>query len=183
MKYTGNDDDHFELPLRKDENQPGGDQRIHSSYDIGARYCNKNSTEWVGYKVVLTETYDEDLPPFVINVETAVADEADVCISERIHQSLMSRQLLPPDSLVDAGFIDVEHLVQSPDEFGVTLCGPVQTEAQWQAVQNEGFGSSAFHINWEPRTVTCPHGKTTHAWKEHQHASGQSHHRISLLAA
>ena len=77
IEYTGDHDDDFRLHLREHDNQPPGDKLISSPYDTEARYCTKRSTEWVGYKVVLTETCDDDLPHILTNVETTLAVEPD----------------------------------------------------------------------------------------------------------
>lgn len=45
MEYSGGDDGHMEVRLRADDNQPPGEQRIHSPYDVDARYSAKRSTE------------------------------------------------------------------------------------------------------------------------------------------
>ena len=44
----------------KDMPSPAG--LISSPYDPEARYSTKRSVEWVGYKVHLTETCDDDRP-------------------------------------------------------------------------------------------------------------------------
>jgi len=158
------DDQHNTLHLRQDGNQPPSGLRIHSPYDTEALFCVRRSKAWTGYKVVLTETCDDELPHIITNVDTAVAVEPDISTTERVHRSLQAKQLLPAEHLVDAGFIDSELLAQSPDEFGITLCGPVERDRQWQARQGGGFSSSSFQINWDQKTVTCPQGKTSPPW-------------------
>src|SRR5687768_12133830 len=51
---------------------------IQSPYDTQARYSSKRSTNWVGYKVHLTETCDEDSPHLISQVETTNATVQDV---------------------------------------------------------------------------------------------------------
>jgi transposase len=183
IECIGDHDDDFHLHLRTHDNQPPGDLLISSPYDAEARYSTKRSTEWVGYKVVLTETCDDDLPHIITNVETSVATEPDVSITERVHQSLESKQLLPADHLVDAGFIDGELLVQAQDHFGITLCGPVQKDVRWQATQEDGFGLSNFHIDWDQRTATCPQGKIARAWTESKKAAYPLFHHIQFKSS
>ena len=180
LEYSGGDDGHMELRMRTDENQPPGQQRIHSPYDVEARYSAKNSTQWVGYKVALTETCDEKLPHIITNVETALAVEQDVSLTERIHRSLAAKHLLPADHLMDAGFIDAELLVQSQENLGVAICGPVKKDVRWQANPGEGFGLSDFQINWEQRSATCPQGKITTTWSEQKNVYHQLAHRVEF---
>jgi transposase len=170
IEYPDDPDDHFDVHLRTDDNQPPGEKRIHSPYDVEARYSAKRSTEWVGYKVILTETCDDDAPHIITNVETTTAVEQDVSLTDRVHRSLKDKQLLPTEHLIDAGFIDAELLVQAQDDYGITLCGPVKKDARWQAHHEEGFVLSDFQIDWEKRTVVCPQGKVSRAWSEQSNA-------------
>jgi len=180
IEYSGDDNDHYDVHLRKDDNQPPGNLRIHSPYDVDARYSAKRSTEWVGYKVHLTETCDKDQPHIITNIETTPASEQDVSVTQQIHLDLQSKQLLPDEHLMDAGFIDAELLVDAQDDFGITICGPVKKDVRWQANQPDGLGLSQFQIDWEQRTVTCPQGKTSHAWSEQKTAYYETVHRIKF---
>jgi len=56
------DDGSVHCRLRTDEEQPPGELRIHSPYDLDARYSTKRTTEWVGYKAFVTETCDDETP-------------------------------------------------------------------------------------------------------------------------
>lgn len=178
MEYTDDDPENFELHIRKSDHQPAGKQRINSPYDIEARYSAKRSTKWVGYKVALTETCDADLPHILTNVETAAATESDVTFTQRIHQALDDKQLLPDDHFIDTGFINAELLFQAQDDFGITLCGPVQQDSHWQANQEGCFALPDFEIDWTHRTVTCPQGQTSHAWSEGKNKSYAQLHQI-----
>jgi transposase len=180
IEYSGGDDDHPNVHLRTDDNQPPGDRRIHSPYDIEARYSAKRSTEWVGYKVHLTEICDADQPHILTNVETTLASQQDVSVTQRIHLDLQSKRLLPEEHLLDAGFIDAELLVDAQDDFGINICGPVKKDVRWQANEPDGFGLSQFQIDWENRTVTCPQGKTSHAWSVQKNAYAATVHSIKF---
>jgi hypothetical protein len=56
--------------FRPSESQPSSSARIQSPYDTQARFASKRSTKWVGYKVHLTETYGEETPNVITNVQT-----------------------------------------------------------------------------------------------------------------
>lgn len=179
IEYPGNDES-FVLHVREDNNQPPGDKRIHSPYDLDARYSAKGSTEWVGYKVHLSEICDDDQPHVISNVETTLAVVQDVSVTESIHTSLETKQLLPSEHLLDAGYIDAELLVDSQDDYGVTICGPVKKDVRWQANQEEGLSLAQFEIDWEHHTVTCPQGKMSHAWSEQITAYGATINSIKF---
>jgi len=171
IEYPGNDD-HFDLHLRENDNQPPGEHRIHSPYDLEARYSAKGSTEWVGYKAHLTEICDDDQPHVITNVETTLSVEQDVSVTEHIHADLQEKQLLPKEHLIDAGYIDAELLVSAQDDYGITICGPVKKDVGWQANEAEGFSLPYFQIDWEQRMVTCPQGHVSHAWSVQKNAYG-----------
>jgi transposase len=69
------------------------------------------------------------------------------------------RGFLPQEHLVDCGYTDSEILVGSDQAYGVTIVGPVAADPSWQAREATGFDNSAFTIDWEGHTATCPQGK------------------------
>ena len=52
---------------------PPAESLIHSPYDVEARYSIKRGMPWLGYKVHLTETCDEETPHLITQVETTAA--------------------------------------------------------------------------------------------------------------
>ncbi|MGZ3638053.1 MAG: transposase [Ktedonobacterales bacterium] len=52
-------------------------EMVNSPYDLDARYGQKRSTLWVGYKVHFTETCDDDCPHLITQVETTPAGVPD----------------------------------------------------------------------------------------------------------
>ena len=157
-------DDQYQVHLRADDNQPPGDKRIHSLYDVESRYCTKRSTEWVGYKVHLTETCEDNTAHIITHVETSSAVEQDVSVTEHIHAALDTKGLLPDEHLLDTGYIDAELLVSAKEDYGISICGPVKKDVLWQANSGDGFGLSNFQINWEAKYVTCPQGNHSVYW-------------------
>jgi transposase len=154
----------YQVHLRTDDNQPPGDKRIHSPYDVDSRYCTKRSTAWVGYKVHLTETCEDNSPHIITNVETRNAVEQDVSTTERIHASLAAKGLLPGEHLLDTGYISAELLVNAKTDYGIVICGPVRKDVLWQANSGAGFGLADFRINWQAQSVTCPQGHQSSYW-------------------
>ena len=55
---------------------------IGSPYDSDARYAMKRETHWIGYKLHLTETYSDDQPNLITNVETTNAAVSDDAVTE-----------------------------------------------------------------------------------------------------
>lgn len=137
---------------------------ISSPYDTEARYARKGSTSWVGYKVHLTETCEDETPHLITHVVTAPAPVADGEATPRVHQALQAKDLLPGMHVVDTGYVDAELLVTSRDRYGVDLVGPTRPDYKWQAKAGNGFAASAFRIDWGSRQATCPAGRTSASW-------------------
>ena len=144
---------------RQKDNIPPSALRISSPYDTQARYAHKRSTTWVGYKVHLTETCDEECPSIITNVHTEEATINDNDALPEIHQGLSDAELLPDKHLVDAGYVEATQLVESRRRYGMELIGPVQGNGRWQHEQGTGFDISYFVIDWERKEAICPAGK------------------------
>lgn len=156
--------------LRREDDQPPCEQRIQSPYDPEARYGAKNSTEWVGYKVHVTETCDEESPHLITHVETTTAAEQDVDMAGAIHAALASKALLPGEHLMDAGFIDAQLLVEAKRDLGVEVCGPVKKDSGWQAHAGQGYSLADFTLDWESKQSICPQGQKSSLWSEKRNA-------------
>jgi transposase len=62
--------DNGQLCWRTAADLPPAGNRFDSPYDPDARYGNKRSTTWTGYKVHITETCEPDSVHLITNVET-----------------------------------------------------------------------------------------------------------------
>jgi hypothetical protein len=147
---------------REVKDMPAPATMISSPYDTDARYSTKR--ESTGYKVHLTETCDADAPHVIVNVETTAATTPDDNMLAVIHKSLESRDLLPAEHLVDKGYTDSRVLVDSGNDYGVTITGPVADDPSWQARSDDGFDKSQFVVDWDQQVVTCPAGKRSISW-------------------
>jgi transposase len=67
------------------EGIPSAGLFISSPYDAEARYAKKHTTSWVGYKVHVTETCDDETPHLITHVETTAGPVADGEVTPRIH--------------------------------------------------------------------------------------------------
>jgi DDE family transposase len=152
------------LGWREVQDMPSPAELIASPYDTGARYSTKRRVEWVGYKVHLTETCDEETPPVSVNVETTPATTPDDNRVEVIHASRAPRELLPAEHLVDKGDTDADVLVARQQKYDVAIMGPVAGDPSWQARTGEGFDKSQCLLDGDRRVVTCPAGKQSLSW-------------------
>jgi transposase len=146
-----------------DETPPSGTY-IGSPYDVDVRYATKRQTHWVGYKIHLTETYGDDQPNIITNVETTNAAVSDDAVTESIHASLADQQLLPEKHVADTGYVNSVLFVSSKTTYNVELIGPTRGDNHWQAKEGAGFAARDFAIDWEQQHAICPEGKTSNSW-------------------
>ncbi len=153
-----------QLAWRDATNIPPAELFISSPYDVDAHYARKRSTSWVGYKVHLTETCDDDTPHLITHVETTTGPVADGSVIGCIHEALKEKDLLPSTHIVDMGYVDAELLANSHQEYGVDLFGPARGDIHEQARAGEGFDAQRFAIDWEAKQATCPAGCHSISW-------------------
>ncbi len=122
---------------------PPSAQFVSSPHDADAHLGKKGSICWIGYKVSLTETCEDDTPNLITHVETTPAPTADGEVTPKVHEDLQGKGLLPAVHLVDTGFLDAELLVASRHDYGVELLGPTRKDQRWQARAGEGVRDRA----------------------------------------
>jgi transposase len=151
---------------RAQPDQPPAAQHINSPYDPEARYGNKRTTHWLGYKAYLTETCDEDTPHLITHVLTTAGSTPDFDAPAPIHRALAAKELLPAEHLLDAGYTDADLLVTALQEHQMIVIGPVTPNRSWQAVAQTGFAVAAFTLDWTAQRATCPQGHANDKWSE-----------------
>jgi transposase len=152
------------LRWRETKELPPAGTTIRSPYDCEAHFAKKRSTSWIGYKVHITETCDEDAPRLITHIETTPAPVHDVMVTDTVHQALKVRDCLPAEHIVDSGYVTAELLATSQEDYAVDLVGPTREDTGWQARQGEGFAARDFTIDWENQLAICPAGKKSLHW-------------------
>jgi transposase len=137
---------------------------ISSPYDLEAHLAQKRSTQWVGDKLHLTETCDDDLPSLITHVETSAGPIANGAATPRVPAALAQRELLPGVHIVDTGYLDAALLVSSRADYQVDLLGPTRADDHRQAREATGFAVEHFRVDWERQEATCPAGHTSISW-------------------
>lgn len=148
----------------REEGLPPSLLMVASPYDPDVHYAKKRATSWIGYKVHLTESCDDEGPHLITHVQTTPAPVTDRAVLAAIHGALKAKRLLPGTHLVDAGYVDADQLVVSRRDHGVRLLGPAPKDQQWQARSGEGFTVQDFRLDWEREVATCPVGHTSRSW-------------------
>ena len=163
--------------LRQPADTPPTRSHFNTPYDTDARFGRKRGTTWIGYKAHLSETCDPEELHVIVNVLTTPAPVTDFEVTGPIHAALADRDLLPATHFVDAAYIDAGLLTSSRSEHQIDLVGPLRGDVSWQAKEATGYDLTAFHIDWEARTVTCPQGQVATDWEVHlDRWGGESNH-------
>jgi transposase len=170
--------DNEQVRQREVQDMPPVGAWIRSPYDTEARYCSKRTTGWLGYRVHLTETCDEDAPRIITQVTTMSATVQDDDALEDIQADLYAKNLLPEQHLVDEGYVDADNLVKSRKMYQVDLVGPAPKDTTWQAQHEQGLDSTQFFIDWDGREVICPAGHVNKTWYDSTDRHGEPVSRI-----
>ncbi|MDX2661029.1 IS1182 family transposase [Streptomyces stelliscabiei] len=167
---------------REGKDLPPGRRRLSSPYEPDARYGVKRGSGWCGYKTHLSETCEPDAPHLITHVLTTDATVADAEVTEVVHQGLASRELLPDEHDVDAGYVTAAHIVVARDAHGIELLGPVGLDTCHENYEGEHFTQSAFTIDWQAKKATCPQGKISASWSDQRKSSGTPVSRVHFTA-
>jgi transposase len=152
---------------------PPAARRIASPYETEARYSKKRETEWIGYKVHVTETCDDEQPHLITSVETSAASVGDAAVLSKIIEQEQASGGDPAELLVDAGYLSGAAMVRGR-EAGLEVVGPVASNTSWQARAGQGYSAEAFEIDWEGEQARCPEGERSRSWREGTDERGEA---------
>jgi len=99
-------------------------ERVVSPYETDARESRKRATEWLGYKLHLTETCSEEESVHLIVQAKITAAVQDVEETMPLLRDLQARDLVPEVRLVDSGYVSGQVLAEHA-ELGIELVGPL----------------------------------------------------------
>ncbi len=149
------------------------EQRIVSPYDPEARSSRKRDQVWLGYKVHVTETCDQDpdCPHLISHVETTVATLQDSEMLAPIAEQLRAKDLAPAEHYVDQGYPSGAELVRQA-QLGTQIIGPVGQDPSWQQREQTGYAVGNFLLDWHTQVATCPQGHASVGWTAPQDRRG-----------
>ena len=158
-------------------------ERMQSPHDPEAHFSMKRHLAWVGYKVHLTETCDDDAAHLITHVTTCPAMQPDMTSTAGIHEGLAAKGLLPAEHFVDSAYVDAGLLASSQRDYGVSLEGPVRGTSSRPARDGQGYDLPHFAIDWDHEQVTCPQGKTSVSWRLQRIGDGETRRHASALSS
>jgi IS5 family transposase len=167
---------------------PPAHSKISSPYDTDARWGAKNEDLlWLGYKLHITETCEDppacgcvpdpaaarpgrcghDIRPNLItHVATTDATVHDSQMTIPVAAALHRKDLAPARHYLDSGYASPEHMLTAARDYGIVLVTPLLANQSRQARAGAGYDRSAFAIDYDARTATCPQGQASHRWTE-----------------
>jgi hypothetical protein len=180
--------------IKRREKEPEGDGlppghiRIASPYDTDARWGVKRDTFWLGCKLHVTETCDDEprcgcpgdggtgrrghdkdcaapaFPNLITHVATTGATVTDNQMTGAIHDELAGKTLVPGRHYPDSGYRCAALVVSEAARHGIALIGPLLAGTSAQARAGNGYARADFTAGYDIKTVTCPQGKTSASW-------------------
>ena len=182
--------------IKRREKEPEGDglppghARIASPYDLDARWGVKREEFWLGYKLHVTETCDDEprcgcpaagdggtgrrghdgdcaapaVPNLITHVATTDATVTDNQMTAGIDDDLAGKTLAPGRHYLDSGYLSAALVVAEAARHGIALIGPLLADTSAQARAGHGYARADFTVDYDSKTVTCPQGKTSVSW-------------------
>ena len=178
--------------IRRRDPGAGGDGippahiKISSAYDTDARWgAKRGELSWLGYKLHISGTCEDppacgclpgpaaagsgwcghDVRPNLITyVATTRATVCDAEMTTPVNAALHRRDLAPARHYLDSGYASPRHVLDAARLFGITLVTPLLADSSRQARAGDGYDRTAFAIDYDARTVTCPQGKPSTGW-------------------
>jgi hypothetical protein len=162
--------------------------KISSPYDPDARWgFKKEDLLWLGCKLHITETCQDPpgcgcrpdpaaaqpsrcghdvLPNIITDVQTTDATVHDSAVTLATCAALDAKGLAPSRLYADSGYASPQNMLDAARDWGITLVTPLLADTSRQARGKTGYDRSAFTIDYDARTATCPQGQASHSWYE-----------------
>ena len=134
-----------------------GYAQIQTPHDPDARYSKKRMQEWVGGKVQVTETDDDDQPHLITDITATCSSYTDYTALPEIQARLQERQCLPSMQYADSGYVSGPNLAHSAHR-EIDLIGPVFAVISRQSKIPQGITTEQFVIDIVKGQATCPAG-------------------------
>jgi len=140
-----------------------GKEVICSPHDPQARWAKKRSMQWVGYKIHVTETAEDDVKvQFITDIAATAANDTDGEATGDIQTRLIERGLRPTEQYVDQGYITGLNLARSAER-GIELIG---RSSLGGSTKPEGYRQKDFTLDLDARRAVCPLGNESQSWSE-----------------
>lgn len=155
-------------------------ERIVNPYEPEAREARKRDKDWLGYKVHVMESCEEqEAVHLVLHVAVSEATQADGEMMNQLEPAEGSVVPRVQELYVDSGYVTGEGLVFW-GRVGIQVTGPVLPDTSWQA--RGGYGREQFAVDWATHEVRCPQGQRSQAWIAHSDPRGYGTIQVRFAA-
>ena len=137
---------------------PRAAEGLASPYDTDARSRHTRDTPWTGSMVHVSETCEPTAPHLITPAHTTAATVYEAPCTAPIQRALVQKDLAPAEHLVDAAYLSAAWLVQSQEQYGITIRGPTRPSSGWQAQVAGAYTLEPFEVDWAHQRVRCPQG-------------------------
>jgi transposase len=133
-----------------------GTAQIQSPHDPQARWSKKGSGSWVGDKLQVTETDDDEMPHLITDIAITSSVEGDTTALGEIASRQAARDGLPSERYVDQAYVSGGTLAAGAAR-GEDLIGPApSSDPSPQARMTDGLTQDQFLIDLDALRATCP---------------------------
>lgn len=146
-----------------------GKDVVQSPHEPEVRWAKKRNQVWVGYKLQVTETAEDEEARFITDIDVISANDGDSEALDGIQERLEARHLKPNEHYVDRGYVSGLNLAHS-DKRGIELVGPALADTSRKP---EGYKQSDFHIDFEAQKAICPQDQSSEYWRPYRQSDGQ----------
>ncbi|CAG0935634.1 hypothetical protein TFLX_04482 [Thermoflexales bacterium] len=134
-----------------------GCAQIQTPHDPDARYSKKRVQEWVGGKVQVTETDDENQPHLITDIAATCSSHTDYTALPEIQARLKEHLCLPSKQYADSGYVSGPNLAHSARQ-EIDLIGPAFAVISRQSKIPQGITTEQFIIDLVKGHAICPAG-------------------------
>ena len=135
---------------------------VQNPHDPDAHYADKETKQWIGYKVHVAETrrsrtaHQEKGEPaehFITEILTTEAAQDEMAgLTETLRREQEHHEITPQAMYTDAGYV-TEHTLTQAEQNGMELLGPTRPDPHKGA-----YNTEAFHVDIDKRQAICPQG-------------------------
>jgi transposase len=136
-------------------------------HDPDVRWSKKRDQSWYGYKLQVTETFDEDLPHLITDIDLTVSTQSDQTALVDIVARQKENGTLPSQRDVDKGYTGGPNL-EAAIERGEDLIGPISAKQSPQHHLEGGIKTEDFTFNLAEGRATCPAGQQSAAMTQNE---------------
>ena len=103
-------------------------------------------------------------PNLITCVATTDATVPDAEMTVPVSAALAGKGLAPARHYADSGYASALSMAEAARISGTILVTPLMSDTSRQAREKKGYDRSAFAVDYDARTATCPQGQASTGW-------------------